>query len=66
MIKREVISLKNINKDWNRERAKRKNAFQLDQMEQRKMMDEIKYKALVDERHSIQNVRTRTLVESEI
>ncbi len=65
-LKREVINLKNISKDFNRERADRKHDFQIEQLQVKMIIDEQKHSAMVFERGKMKNVRTRTLVESEI
>ena len=66
MIKKEVMSLKNLGKSVNRERYMRKHEFQMEQLKDKLEMDEIKHEAMLTERRNIQNIRIKTLVESEI
>jgi hypothetical protein len=66
MIKKELINLKNISKDLNRERSMRKQEFQISNLQDKLTLDERKFQALVEERNNLKNIRISTLVESEI
>ena len=66
MQKREIISLKNISKDYNRERAKRKHDYQIEKMQEKLEMDKLRHTAMVTERQNLKQIRVQALFESEI
>ena len=64
--KREIISLKNTSKDYNRERAKRKHDYQIEKMQEKLEMDKLRHTAMVTERQNLKQIRVQALFESEI
>ena len=65
-MKKEMFNLKNLSKDFNRQRATRKNEFVKEQMVEKLEGDKLRYEAMTSERSHLKSVRVQTLVESEI
>ncbi|CDW84944.1 UNKNOWN [Stylonychia lemnae] len=65
-LKKEMFNLKNMSKDFNRQRASRRHEFKKEQLVSKLDQDQSRYSALVDERNYLKEVRIKTLIESEI
>ena len=66
MLKKEMFSLKARGKEGNRERAFRRQEFEVEKLEEKLENDRQRYDAMVTERRRMKSVTLKTLVESEI